>query len=96
MYELIHATAPWSTGIEYNDNFMPVRSGVGKQAPRGTFHFHDALEYVKAHPGCSMKYLPTRDDKGNRYTPSKVFQALQYHSLIYIDWQDRIYPVEER
>ena len=54
MYELIHATAPWSTGIEYNDNFMPVRSGVGKQAPRGTFHFHEALEYDRAHPGCSI------------------------------------------
>lgn len=64
-----------------------------KIKPLGTFHFHEALAYVRAHPGCSMKYLPTRDDKGNRYTPSKVFQALQYHSYIYIDENDKIYPL---
>ena len=94
---MITATLPWATDIEYTDEFMPIiRRGVGRQEPRWTFRFTQALEYVKAHPGCNMKYLPTRDDKGNRYTPSKVFQALQYHALIYIDWQDRIYPVEEK
>lgn len=91
---VISGTLPWSSGIEYTDEFMPkIRKCVGKREPRGTFHFHEALEYVRANPGCSIKYLPTRDDKGNRYTPSKVFQALQYHSYIYIDDQDKIYPL---
>lgn len=91
---MISATLPWASGVEYDDELMTIiRKSAGKQEPRGTFHFHEALDYVRAHPGCSMKYLPTRDDKGNRYTPSKVFQALQYHNLIYMDEHDRIYSL---
>lgn len=99
MYELIHATAPWQTDVEYTDDFLPKRPRIVGRERGGKKHnpnsYQSAMECLRQHPGCSVYELAVGAGYG-QYRKMEIFCNLAFTGRIYMDEHDRIYPVEER
>lgn len=93
---LIHATAPWETGVEYTDEFMPKPPRMnGKGHSYNPTAYKPAMEYLRQHPGCSVYELAVGAGYG-QYRKMEIFCNLAFTGRIYMDQDDRIYPVEVR